>query len=759
MAKRKKAIVGPIVKVPASMGPLELATFEADWMAAQAFHGDAINRSARSRSKADRETLPELPAMAKGVKPSFTSNADAKRPGSGFAAMRQSVIDRDRQPKKAERSGEAPNPGRIAARMLIARLFDSNPSIMERFRASAPVVILDVVDETLLNLVAHQWKDVVGLNRLNFADLDKVSASTNRKTYDAICGFYINPMKPADHPIADIRAFAAVQLALPLIAITPLAQSHLSKVILDAATDKLVLPPIDPALIINVIRIVTGKPCEAIFPEAAIGKIGLYELLLGVRFDRTPEECVEYLLKLVHQKVTKAESRDLSLDELHGLDEAVAWAKSTILDIGAWRRGEISWDAIDAGMVLNGPPGTGKTTFAKVFAAEAGLPLISTTLAKWQGSGEGHLGHLLRAMKKDFDEARSNPAGAIFLCDEIDSFANRAEIFHGHKDYAVQVVNAFLEQIDGLQGRQGLLFIGASNDVRRCDPAIVRAGRLNRIINVHLPAPHDIEKMMRVRLRGDLVNEPIEEVALLAIGSTGADVERIIKDARRFARQDGRSLSVADVRRAVLGSDEEMSSEMLERAAVHEAGHIIITVMQSGPEEIQAIIASGKQWAGFVASKGRGPDIGTLHEYRLEMQRLLAGRAAEEIELGAAGNGSAGATGSDLARATSIAAALVGSYGYAGPHPLVFMADHFRTDVIMDHPDLRAAAHQELVAAFDEAKRLLAEHQEALRDVAQLLLEKGRVNGHEVHEIIAGKRRRKPSVYASAQADNASATE
>jgi cell division protease FtsH len=738
MAKARRSVVTSIANAPITMGPLELAVYTADWTASRAYHGGDTNPSARARPNAGSGSSLDLPAQE--LKSGGAVDQGAKRPGAGFVAMRQSVIDHDRQGKKAERSGEAPNPGPIAARLLIARLFDSNPSIMERFKASAPVVLLDVADEALLSLVAHQWKDVLGLNRLKFANLEKVSANTNRKDYDAVCGLFISPMKPADHPLADIRAFAAVQLALPLIAITPSAQSHLSKVILDAATDRLVLPSIDAALITNVIQVVTGKTCEVAIPNESTERIGLHELIVGIRFDRTPAECVGYLLKLVHAKVSKAGSRDLSLDELHGLDEAVIWAKSTILDIEAWRRGEISWDSIDAGMVLNGPPGTGKTTFAKIFAAKAGLPLISATLAKWQGSGEGHLGHLLRAMKRDFDEARKSPC--VMVVDELDSFGNRSEGGSGTSfdGYSVQVVNALLEQLDGLQGRQGLLFIGCSNDVRRCDPAIVRAGRLNRIINVQLPTPRDIEKMMRVRLRGDLVDVSIEEVALLAIGSTGADVERIVKDARRFARHDGRTLSIADLKRAVLGNDEEMSPEMLERAAVHEAGHIIVSVIQSGPEEIQAVIASGKQWAGFVASDGRAPDIGTLDEYRQEMQRLLAGRAAEEIELGAAGHGSAGATGSDLSRATNIAAALVGSFGHAGPHPLVFMADRFRPDVIMDHADLRAAAHKELAAAFDEAKRILAKHQVALRKVARLLLEQGRVNGHDVHEVIVGSR-------------------
>jgi ATP-dependent Zn protease len=286
-------------------------------------------------------------------------------------------------------------------------------------------------------------------------------------------------------------------------------------------------------------------------------------------------------------------------------------------------------------------------------------------------------------------------------------------------------------------GRQGLTFIGATNDVRRCDPAIVGAGRLNRIINVRLPGDPDIEKMMRVRLHGDLKNEALEEMSLLAIGSSGADVGRIIKDARRQARQEERALSISDVRHAILGSEEELSKEELERAAIHEAGHIVVAVVHGGPADIHALVAGSRRSSGFVVSKDREPSAGTLDEYRLVLQGLLAGQAAEELKFGAAGSGAGGSLGSDLDQATRIAAAMVGSFGHAGPHPLLFLAERHRTDVIMNHAYLRAAVHRELAAALKEAKRILGEQHGALKEVAARLRSRGRIDGHEVDQVLA----------------------
>jgi cell division protease FtsH len=715
------------------MGPLEFAVYKADWMASRAYLRHVADVAARRELEAAAKAAQDQIMKAAGVKPDRSGDASSHQSTRTDSSGRRSALpDDDDAP---ERDVPAPTPGRVAARLLLARLFDRNPLVMEKMKTSSPIVLVDVPDRDLFSRIAHQWKNVLSLEKLELANLAQLSDGARREDIDLIY-FLTNEIVPEkNRQAADARAFSAIQLALPVLAITPGSVAHLSKVLLDAATDRLILPPIDAPLIMRVIRIVTGKTCRETIPQDIVRHIGVHELLLAIRFDRTPAECVDNIRQLAATKNTKLGSRDLTLDELHGLDEAVAWAKSTIVDIEAWRRGEIAWDALDAGIVVSGPPGTGKTLFAKLASSAMGLPLIAATLAKWQGSGEAHLGHLLRAMRKDFDEARAKAPAVIFI-DELDSFPNRSGLTHSYKDYVIEVVNAFIEQLDGIQGRQGLIFIGATNDVSRCDPAIVRSGRLNRIIKVRLPEPRDIEKMLRVRLRGELADESLEEISLLAIGSSGADVERIVKDARRFARHEERTLSPLDLRHAVLGSDEDVSPEQLERASVHEAGHIIIAVIHNGPKDIHAVVAGSRDSAGFVAARHPEFMAGTLEEYRRTLQGLLAGRAAEELEMGAAGSGAGGSRTSDLALATRIAAAMVGSFGHVGPHPLLFLADHFETYSILDHAYLRAAAHQELSAAFEEAKRVLEQHRTALKQVSTVLQTRGRIDGIEVAEII-----------------------
>jgi cell division protease FtsH len=717
---------------PASMGPLELAVYRRDFKASLAYHRHVAAVTAHRELEAAAKAAQEQVMKAAGARGGPTT---AKTSRGSLDRLRNSPRFSDDDDDDVERNVEAPTPGRAAARLLLARLFDMNTALVSGFSAGSPVVVVEVADRFMLGRVAHQWQDALGLEAMIFTDIAKLSDSTKREEQDALQIVVQEPVAVKDRPAADTRAFHAVQLALPIIAICPQPSGYLSKVLIDAATHRLTFPQIDASLIARVISVATGRRCRTILPEDIVREIGVHELLLGVRFDRTPDDCLASLKNLAGSKMAKKGSRDLTLDQLHGLDEAIDWAKAMIRDLDSWRRGEIAWDAIDAGVIFDGPPGTGKTTLARVIAAESGLSLVSATLAQWQGSGEGHLGHLLRAMRKDFDDARAK-APCIFFIDEIDSFPARGSITHSYKDYVTEVVNAFIEQLDGIGGRQGLIFIGATNDVSRCDPAIIRSGRLNRIIRIGLPDPPAIEKMLRVRLRGDLAADGLDEIALLALGSTGADIERIVKDARRIARHAERGLVLTDLRAAITG-DDDVPDELLARMAFHEAGHTLLTVLETGSDGIYAVLGGTADSAGFMASLNPKRDAGTAEDCRRLLRRVLAGRAAEEIVYGAGGNGVGGvAERSDLAVATRVAAAMCGSFGHSGPHPLVFLADYRDTAEIISSLYMREYVQKELDAALRQAKALLSKHRAALDEAARLLLLKRRITGTEVAAMI-----------------------
>jgi cell division protease FtsH len=360
--------------------------------------------------------------------------------------------------------------------------------------------------------------------------------------------------------------------------------------------------------------------------------------------------------------------------------------------------------------------------------------LVTASLAKWQAAG--HLGDLLRSMKSDFDEAREKIPSVLHV-DELDAFPVRDSVKHAHRDYVIEVVNGFLSEVDGLSSRNGVIFLGSTNSAERVDPAILRSGRFSKIIRIEMPKVGDLEKMFRVRLKGDLTNVDLEELCILSLGSTGADVEQIVNDARRFARQDARDLVMSDLVRAVSGAVEEMPPELERRSAVHESGHILLEVLHEGPDGVHARIGlTNRGSAGSVIRLQRARTAGTYDDYRKTLQTILAGRAAEELVCGAAGHGSAGHENSDLATATMIAAGMVGSMGISGPHPLVYMGPRSDPSIVLSSPYLRVAVQRELAEAYEQVKVVLSKHRRTLDKVAEHLHTHRRINGHQVANLL-----------------------
>jgi ATP-dependent Zn protease len=617
---------------------------------------------------------------------------------------------------------------------MFARALDNGSNLRDEIEAGgSPVVLVTANDIGALEVLTTVWDKV--LLPTGYSEVPGWGLKESHRGKRAVISYIAtSPNKPADLQAYRKSVRIAAQLAIPVVAIAPQIQSYLPEELGRITTHSLTIPPLDSVTITRTIRIVTGKQCARLLcPDLAAG-ISVEDLLLYVRYDRSPDECLTLLKIAAEARLRSRAPRDLTLDELHGLDEAVAWARSTICDLQLYREGRLAWHEIDHGVVLNGPTGTGKTLFAQVFASEAGLPIVTGSLAKWQSADEGHLGHLLKAMRQDFAQARSRAPCIVFI-DEVDAFASRDELTHRYRDYSVQVVNGFLELLDGISSREGLIFIAASNNVTRCDPAILRAGRLNRVIQVPLPSPTDLEKMFRVRLRGDLSTADLSGIATLAKGVTGADVEKAVKDARRIARQSQRSVTLDDLIRAVGGEPTIRSQHELWRIAVHEAGHGLVLALRGGADSISVAIHHNGPIAG---SSIRG-DLSGLHshsEWKEVLIEILAGRAAEEVLLGSPGIGSGGGPASDLALATRIGAALVGSYGVSGPHPLVYIAPPDATNEILSQPYMRTAVSTELENAYHGALDLVRQHKDATIQIARNLTANGHVSGGEISRII-----------------------
>lgn len=725
----------------AAMGALELETYRKCWLASSRFrrHNTEVaaererERAIGLAEKEARAAIEKAMRTGKGIPRSASRSGDPPSSRSSIEDVDDDQDDSLRRISDAERY--PPNGGLVAARLLFSRIFDRRPALLDALRSGAPAILIDVGDALMLDRVAMVWRSILFESTTRFMDLARDPVK-RREDLDALYLVVKEPPKSTSKISLDTTALSMLAFALPLIAISPLARSHLPEAVNAAATDRIDLPPLDATTIVRTIRVVTGKTCPQAIADGTLTHTSIADLDIAVRFDRTPQECLAELRRLNAAKIAKKKSRELTLSQLHGLGEAREWAEAAISDIEAWKRGEISWSAVPSGVALNGPAGCGKTTFAAVFAASAGLNFVSATLAKWQSSGEAHLGHLLRAMRQDFEAARARAPSCLFI-DEIDSFPDRTGVTHSHRDYVIEVVNALLAEIDGIAGREGVVIIGASNDIGRCDPALLRAGRLERIVQIDLPDIPELEKMFRVRLGADLVDEDILPIAELAAGMTGADVERVVKDARRAARRDGgRSLVFDDLQRALV-EDDDRPHELRWRSCVHEAAHILVDVIHFGPRNIFARVAKMQGRFGMSARRNSGYSSGTTEEYRKRLEVILAGRAAEELICGSASHGAGGAPGSDLDKATALACAMVGSFGLAGPTPLTYLGPARDAGTFLAFAEIRAAVNHELSEAASSCALLLKANRSVLKAIARRLAAHGRIDGAQVATLLA----------------------
>lgn len=431
-----------------------------------------------------------------------------------------------------------------------------------------------------------------------------------------------------------------------------------------------------------------------------------------------------------------------TLADLHGLGEAGEWGRELATDLADWKAGRIAWSEVDRGILVSGPPGTGKTTFATALARTCDVHLVLASLGRWQS--QGHLGDLLKAMRSAFEDAIRNAPSIVFI-DEIDTVGDR-EKFHGHNaPYSTQVVAGLLECIDGAEGREGVVVVGACNYPERLDAALVRAGRLDRHVRIGLPDRSGREGILRWHLRGQLADVSLDDVLARTEGWTGASLEQLVRGARRRARRARADLTVGNLMDE-LPVRAKIPDGLRRRTAIHEAGHATVAFHLGAGEIASVSVAADIAPVGGLQDGGGIVLMDSPLRERTRTQLLdqiavrLGGMAAEEAVLGDRSAGSGGSHGSDLHTATYLALKLEASYGLGASLAYLSSEDEEElfTAMKLDRV-LQVRVDKVLEEQFRRVQQLVDEHRVHLEYLAEALLAKGRVGGAEVREILTAR--------------------
>lgn len=441
--------------------------------------------------------------------------------------------------------------------------------------------------------------------------------------------------------------------------------------------------------------------------DALLAEIDALALSLAMRAP-TAKAVAERIASLT-VKAPRSAADGPWLEDICGDSPALSAARQIVRDLKMWKKGEVGWLDLTRTLLLYGPPGTGKSWIARTMGNSAGFAVVTGTFAQWQAAG--HLGDMLREMRKCFAEARAK-APTVLIIDEIDAVGSREDPEQHNRSYRTQVINAFLAEMDAIAREQGVIVVGTCNHPELIDPAVLRAGRFDMKVRVPLPDAEGLFSVFRHALPG-WPEADLRELAQRAVGCSAAEVDAAIRQTRAMTRGQKRDMSLDDLRKVFrITHDPEIDR----RVALHECGHAITcAALDLGP--VRRIFLNRDGGGGTVFDTDA--KHGLLSDMQDRMAQLLAGRAAERLVLGDVSAGAGGGPDSDLAMATAIASGIQMRYGLGGHGP-VWTADP-DTLIALD-PDVLFRVRRELEAAEKRAAQILTVHRSLLEEMAEALM-------------------------------------
>ena len=404
------------------------------------------------------------------------------------------------------------------------------------------------------------------------------------------------------------------------------------------------------------------------------------------------------------------------------------------------------------GVLLVGPPGTGKTMLAKAVAGEANVPFFSISGSEFV---EMFVGMGASKVRDLFKQAKEKAPCIVFI-DEIDAIGQkRSGGQYGGNDEREQTLNQLLTEMDGFEGNTGVIILAATNRPESLDPALTRPGRFDRRVPVELPDLKGREDILKVHAKKIKVADDVDfsKIARMAAGASGAELANIVNEAalravrngRKFANESDMEESIEVVIAGYQKKNQILTDKEKLRVSYHEVGHALVAAMQnhSAPVQKITIIPRTSGALGYTMQVDKGNHyLVTREELLDEIATLTGGRAAEEVEFGSVSTGAS----NDIEKATRLARQMITQYGMSDNFGMVALEtvqnQYLGGDASLAcSAETQAEIDREVVDLVDQMHRkalqILRANKSKLDEISQYLYEKETISGDEFMSILA----------------------
>ena len=451
-------------------------------------------------------------------------------------------------------------------------------------------------------------------------------------------------------------------------------------------------------------------------------------------------------------KVYVKSAEGIKFDDVAGEDEA----KENLTEIVNYLHDPGKYQEIGAsmpkGILLVGPPGTGKTMLAKAVAGEANVPFFSMSgsefVEMFVGMGASKVRDLFRQAKEK--------APCIVFIDEIDAIGKKRDGQMGGNDEREQTLNQLLTEMDGFEGNTGVIILAATNRPESLDPALTRPGRFDRRVPVELPDLKGREEILKVHAKKIKVAEDVDfnKVARMASGASGAELANIVheaalravRDGRRFATQADLEESIEVVIAGYQKKNAIMTDQEKRIVSYHEIGHALVAAKQTNSAPVQkiTIVPRTSGALGYTMQVEEGNHyLMNKEELENKIATFTGGRAAEEVVFGSVTTGAS----NDIEQATKLARAMITRYGMSDDFDMVAL-ETVTNQYLGGDASLACSAEtqtqidRQVVALVkrqhEKALQILHDNREKLDELANFLYEKETITGEQFMQILNG---------------------